>query len=84
MKWNEMTMVQRVIYVIGLISGFSYLFLSALDLFDLLPISKGVLFPLFSVFWLNLGMIQKVKKIAILYYIIAAGYFVLSLLYIFF
>ena len=84
MKWNEMTMVQRVICVIGLISCFSYLFLSALDLFDLLPISKSVLFPLFSVFWLNLGMIQKVKKIAIWYYIIAAGYVVLSLLYIFF
>jgi len=49
-----------------------------------LPISKGVLFPLFSVFWLNLGMIQKVKKIAIWYYIIAAGYVVLALLYIFF
>ena len=83
MKWNEMTMVQRVIYVIGLISGFSYLFLSALDLFDVLPISKGVLFPLFSVFWLHLGVIRKDKISAICYYIIAAGYVVLSLLYIF-
>ncbi|MBE6981093.1 MAG: hypothetical protein E7437_02075 [Ruminococcaceae bacterium] len=84
MKWNEMTMIQRGVCIIGVISGFSYLFLSALDLFDLLPISKGVLFPLFSVFWLNLGMIQKVKKHAIWYYIIAAGYVVLALPYLFF
>ncbi len=83
MKWNEMTTVQRVIYVVGLISGFSYLVLSALDLFGLLPISKGILFPLFSVFWLNLGMIQKVKKNAIWYYILAAVYVVIALLYIF-
>ncbi len=84
MKWNEMTTVQKILYVIGLICGLSYFVLSFLDLFDLLPIPKGALYLLFSVFWLNLGIIQKVKKHAILGYILAAAYAVLALCYFFF
>lgn len=84
MKWNEMTTVQKIIYVIGLICGISYLVLSFFDLFDLLPIPKGALCLIVSVFWLNLGIIQRVKKHAIWCYILAAGYVVFALLYIFF
>ena len=84
MKWDDMTTVQKIIYVIGWIGGLSYFILTTCEIFDLFSIPKAITFPLFSAFWVCMGMTQSDKKLAKWYYVLAAGYVLLTLLYIFF
>ncbi len=84
MKWNEMTTIKKIISVIGWICGFVFFILSLIDLFDLLQISEAIKLPLFSAFWVSMGINQSNEKLAKWYYIVAAGYALLALLYIFF
>lgn len=92
MKWNEMTTIRKVVCVVGWICGISYLILSFFDLiilsfFDLtnLPtIPKAALCPLFGIYWLCMGINLKSRKLAIMYYILAAAWFLLSLLHLLF
>ena len=84
MKWSEMTLVQKIICVIGWICAFMYFILMAIDLFGLLPIHKGIAFPLSAVYWVNMGILLRNNKLAKWCYILAAAKILLALLYIFF
>ena len=81
MKWNEMTTVRKVVCVVGWVCGISYFVLSFFDLIDLPAIPKVALYPLFGICWLCMGINLKSKKLAIMYYILAAAWFLLSLLH---
>ena len=83
MKWNEMTTVRKVVCVVGWICGISYFVLTFFDLTNLPTIPKAALYPLFGIFWLCQGINLESRKKAIMYYIFAATWFLLSLLYIF-
>ncbi len=84
MKWNEMTTVRKAVCVVGCICGISYLVLSFFDLTNLPTIPKAALFPLFGIYWLCMGINLKSRKLAIVFYIIAAAWFLLSLLHLLF
>ena len=83
MKWNEMTIVQKIMSVVGWICGIAFIILTAIDLFASLPIPKAATFPLYSVFWFSMGITQSSKKQAGWYYGLAAGFVFLALLYTF-
>lgn len=83
MKWKEMSNVKKIICVIGYIGGLSYFILTTCDIFDLFETPKEIAFPLFSAFWVSFG-IQSNEKHARWYYVLAVGYALLALLYIFF
>ncbi len=79
MKWNEMSTTQKILTVIGWICGIAYLVLSFPELRSYLSIPKAALYPLFGVFWLCLGIVQKDQKFAKWYYVLATAWFALSL-----
>lgn len=83
MKWSEMSTAKKIICVIGDIGGLSYFILTTCDIFDLFETPKAIALPLFSAFWVSLG-IQSNENHARLYYALAVGYALLALLYIFF
>ena len=84
MMWNEMTTVRKAVCVVGWISAISYLVLSFFNLTNLPTIPKAALYPLFGIYWLCMGINQKSRKLAIMYYIIAPAWFLLSVLHLFF
>ena len=83
MKRNEMTTVQKIMSTVGWICGIVFIILTGIDLFAPLPIPKAATFPLYSVFWVGMGITQSSKKVARWYYGLAAGFVFLALLYIF-
>ena len=78
MKWNEMTIIQKILFAIGWICGIVYIVLSFPALRSYLSIPKAALYPFFGVFWLCLGIVQKDKKFAKWYYVLAVVWFALS------
>ena len=84
MKWEEMTIVKKIICVVGWIGGFAYLILHGCEARDLFSTPDAIKFSLFSAFWVSVGIIQSNKKLAKWYYFIAEGYGLLTLLHIFF
>ena len=84
MKWNEMSVFQKTIFVLGFICAFTYFILSVIELFNLATIPKAIPYLLFAAFWVSLSITQSDKKLAKWYTIAAAGYVLLALLYIFF
>ena len=84
MNWYEMTMIRKVICVVGWVCGISYLVLAFFDLTDLPTIPKPVLYPLFGIYWLCQGINQKSRTAKIMYYSLVPAWFLLGLLYLFF
>ena len=83
MKWNEMTTARKAVFVVGWICGIAYLVLSIFELTNLPTIPKAAWNPLFGIYWLCQGINLKSRKHKIMYYIIAAAWFLLCLLYLF-
>ena len=83
MKKNDTTF-KKTVSVIGLICGIAYFVLSGFNLFDLTEIPKVFLFPLSSTYLASLGFTLKDRKIAKWFYLLAAAYFLLALLYLIF
>ncbi|MBE6639251.1 MAG: hypothetical protein E7616_07360 [Ruminococcaceae bacterium] len=81
MKWNEMTTVKKLILVTGWIFGLAYIVFKILSLCDIDIVHQGISFAFFGVFWLSNGILQQNKIPAICYYVVAAAFFLLCLLY---
>lgn len=83
MKWKETPSVQKTITVVGFVCGVAFFLLEILRYCDILTNTQPVEFALFSIFWLGMGIRQEHKVLAAANYILAAGYLMLSLLYLF-
>ena len=83
MKWNENAIAWKTISVVGYISIAVYLILSVLELFDIQSIHKAVAHVLLGVFFLSQSLIAENRKKKIWGYTLAAGWFVLSVMYCF-
>lgn len=82
MKWNEKTTLQKILFVLAIVCGVAHIILSILEIFDIHLIRGVASRVLFGIFWLFLGFQYPSKKIAILYYILAALWFLSGILYI--
>lgn len=81
MKWDELSIARKIIFIIGCICFFLYLILTLFDLFGLITFSSSAWAPLFGIGWLALAFNQKHKLVAIMYYFIAAAYLLLGLVH---
>ena len=82
-KWNENAFARKTISVVGYISIAAYLILSALELFDIQSVHKAVAHVLLGVFFLSQGLTVENGKRKIWGYTLAAGWFLLSVMYCF-
>ena len=80
MKRNENAFVQKAISVVGYISIAAYLILSALELFDIQSVHKAVAHVLLGLFFLSQSLVAGNRKKKIWGYVLAAGWFVLSVM----
>lgn len=83
MKWNERAFARKALPVIGCICIASYLILAALELFDVQSVHKAVAHALLGMFFLSQSLIQESRKKKIWGYSLAAGWFLLSVMYCF-
>ena len=83
MKWNENAFVRKVIAIAGYVSIAAYLILSALELLDIQNVPKAAAHALMGVFFLSQSLIAENRKKKTWGYILAAGWFVLSVMYCF-
>ena len=83
MKWNENTFVRKTISVVGYVCIIAALILCFLEACDIQPIPETVTCSLISVFFLCAGLKADKRKKRTLGYALAAGWFVLSLMYCF-
>lgn len=84
MKWNHLTVAQKVIFAIGCICGLAYIVLSFPALRSDLTIPEALLTFLYGNFWLCMAILAKGKMFAIIHYILAAMFYLHSLLHLFF
>ncbi|MBQ8621029.1 MAG: hypothetical protein IJ422_01815 [Oscillospiraceae bacterium] len=81
MKWNENAFVRKTISVVGYVCIVVALILCFLEACDIQPIPEAVICSLISVFFLCAGLKADNRKKRILAYALAAGWFVLSVMY---
>lgn len=83
MQWNDSAFARKTISVVGYISIAAYLILSALELFNIQSVHKAVAHILLGVFFLSQSLIAESRKKKIWGYTLAAGWFVLFVMYCF-
>ena len=83
MKRNENTFAQKTISVIGYVCIIAALILCFLESCDIQPIPESVTSALFAVFFLCAGLNADNRKKRSLGYALAAGWFLLSVMYCF-
>jgi len=79
MKWNEMTAIQRILTVIGILCAFAYILLAILDFSRTLAVHRAVLHALMGTFWLCAGTTQRNNKAALWYFLLGVCWFVLCI-----
>ena len=79
-----MATVKKTLVTLGLISGFVAFILHGIDSTGLLSIPEVFTLPLLSAFFASLGTSNSNQKFSKVYYFIAAGYGLLTLVKIFF
>lgn len=84
MKWHEMSNFQRILFVAGWICVAAWFLLAILDETGVLKSAIAIRHGLFGVWCLGTGITQKSKKMRILWFVLAAAYVILSMLYIVF
>ena len=80
MKWSEKTTFQKILFVLAILCGVAHITLTTLEIFDIYLIHGVVSRALFGIFFLLLGVQYPSKKISILYYIVAALWFLSGVL----
>ena len=70
MKWNEMTVIQRVLAVIGWISIPTWLILTILDESSIVE-ATNVCHLLIALWSIGTGCTQKMRWMRVMYYILA-------------
>ena len=81
-NWSEMTAIQKLVYVTGLVCTMGSLVLSILRCCNVLGTSPWVhLFP--SFFCFSMGFVQRSRKDRIFWYIFASVFVLFFLLYLF-
>ena len=80
MKWNEKTTRQKILFILAIVCGLLHTILAILEIFDVYLIYGVVSRVLFGIFWLCLGIQHTEKKMSLLYYILAALWFLSSVL----
>ena len=83
MKWNENDFVRKTMSVVAYVCIVVALILCFLEACDIQPIPETVTCALISVFFLCAGLKAYKRKKKTLGYALAAGWFVLSLMYCF-
>lgn len=83
MKWNESGLAGKVIAIIGYVSMTAFLILTLLHQLAMLSVHKAVVHALMGVFFLSQGLTEKSRKEKIWKFTLAAGWFLISVLYCF-
>ena len=79
MKWNEMTLFQKIMLVISWVCAVIWLVLAVLSETKVLEGTRLISQALIGVWCLGTGMVQKSKIIRVLYYVMAGAWLLLCL-----
>ena len=79
MKWNEMTIIQRILVVVGWLCAAIWLLLAILSETGVLESVNTIRNALFGV-WCLSHVIQKNRIMKVLWWVLAAAWFVLCFL----
>ena len=79
MKWNEMTIIQRILFVVGWLCAAIWLLLTILSETGVLESVNAIRNALMGVWCLSNG-IQKSRIMKVLWWVLAAAFFVLCFL----
>ena len=80
MKWREKPTFQKIVVILAIVCGVAHFTLEILALLDVCQIHGAVSRVCFGTSWLCLGVLYTEKKISILYYIVAALWFLSGVL----
>lgn len=78
-----MTPTQKVVLSIGYFCGIFYLVTGLLNILEVLNFPKAVLYPVWGIFWLCSGYLQKIRTYSIFFYIFAGVCFPMGVLWLF-
>ena len=83
MKWTEKCICEKTISVVGYVCVVVALILCFLEACDIQPVPESVTCALFAVFFLCAGLNADNRKKKTLGYVLATGWFILSVMYCF-